>query len=79
MLTTKELDYNVTIEEGFMTMTRRTVALLWIAVAALAFIIFIVGWIMGDVGIKFWGFLVRWILPIVVLVGFGYYRSRIKS
>ena len=60
-------------------MTMRTVRLLWIAAAVLAFAAFIGGWVMGDIGIGFPAFLVRWILPLVILVGFGYYRRRSKQ
>lgn len=60
-------------------MERRTVTLLWIAVVLISFIVFIVGWVMGDVGIAFWGFVVRWLVPIGILIGFGYYRSRMKA
>jgi hypothetical protein len=45
----------------------------------LAFIAFIGGWVMGDIGIGFPAFLVRWILPLVILIGFGYYRSKVKQ
>lgn len=60
-------------------MNKRTVTLLWIAVAVLAFVVFIVGWVMGDIGLGFSAFLVRWIVPIIILVGFGMFRRRAKQ
>ncbi len=60
-------------------MEKKVVVALWAAVIALAFITFIGGWVMGDIGLGFPAFLVRWILPLVILIGFGYYRSKVKQ
>ena len=60
-------------------MKRITSVILWIVAVILAIVAFIGGWAMGDIGLKFPAFLVRWLLPLVILFGFGYYRKRIKS
>lgn len=60
-------------------MSKNIVAALWAAVIVLAIIAFIGGWVMGDVGIGFPAFLVRWILPLGIIIGFAYYRSKVKQ
>ena len=60
-------------------MSKNIVAALWAAVTVLAIIAFIGGWVMGDVGIGFPAFLVRWILPLAILIGFAYYRAKVKK
>lgn len=60
-------------------MSKNTVIALWVATVVLAIIAFIGGWVMGDVGIGFPAFLVRWIAPLVILIGFGSYRAKTKT
>ena len=60
-------------------MSKNVVAALWAAVIVLAIVAFIGGWVMGDVGIGFPAFLVRWIVPLGLIIGFAYYRSKAKQ
>ena len=57
-------------------LTTVQVRILWAAVIVLAIISFIVGWIIRDIGISWLGFIVRWILPVVLIGGTIIYRSR---
>ena len=50
--------------------------IIWVAAVLVAVVVSVVGWILGDLGLLFPGFLVRWIVPVVILVGLGSFRSR---
>ena len=60
-------------------MAERSVVLMWLGAVVVSIIVSIIGWVMGDVGLGFLGFLVRWIAPIGVLIGFSYYRKSRKA
>jgi len=60
-------------------MSKSMVAILWTAVVVLAIVAFIGGWVMGDLGMGFLAFLVRWILPLGLLIGFAVYRGKAKE
>ncbi len=59
-------------------MTKMQVRIAWIIVIILSIVSFFFGWAMGDIDKTLLSVIFQWLMPILLMGAFSFYRSKTK-
>ena len=61
-----------------MTLTKTQVRIAWIIIIILSIISFFFGWAMGDIEKRLLSVIFQWLVPILLIGGLMFFRSKTK-